>query len=207
METVNTAETAAQCEVIFLAVHPPVMMDTILNIKPFLKKESLLVSLAPKVTMAKINTVLEGYTELARVNPSATGVINQGINPVAVHENISEDNKQELITILSILGKTPIVDESKIEAYAVISAMGSTYLWFQLKKLQELGIQFGMSENEAKQVVTDMVKSTADTLFNSDLSPEEVMDLVPVKPLGDYEETIKTYYNEKLTGIFDKIKP
>jgi hypothetical protein len=35
----------------------------------------------------------------------------------------------------------------------------------------------------------------------------EVADLVPVKPMGEVEETIKGYYDQYLNGIFAKIKP
>lgn len=194
-------------EVLFVSLHPPVIMETLEKLKASAGKISLIVSLAPKITIEKMSTALGGYNQLARVNPSATGIINQGINPVAFSKDINEEYKTELLSILNVLGEAPIVEEAKIEAYALISAMGSTYLWFQLQKLQELGVKFGMNEAEASQVVSDMVKATADTLFNSGLQPEDVTNLVPVKPLGEYEEIIKGYYEEKLTGIFEKIKP
>jgi pyrroline-5-carboxylate reductase len=94
-----------------------------------------------------------------------------------------------------------------MEAYAVISAMGSTYFWFQLKQLYDLSLTFGMDGDEAKEIIPEMLKGTADTLFASDLTPEEVMDLVPVRPLGDYEDVMKSFYIEKLNGIYAKIKP
>jgi hypothetical protein len=33
------------------------------------------------------------------------------------------------------------------------------------------------------------------------------MDLIPVKPIGENEAQIKTIYQEKLMGLFGKIKP
>jgi len=32
------------------------------------------------------------------------------------------------------------------------------------------------------------------------------MDLVPVKPMQDDEEVIRTAYNNRLTGIYQKLK-
>ena len=51
-----------------------------------------------------------------------------------------------------------------------------------------------------------MLWGTTETLFNSGLTYEEVMDLVPVKPMGEVEETIKGYYTQYLTALFQKIK-
>ena len=73
--------------------------------------------------------------------------------------------------------------------------------------MEEHGISYGMDESEAKEVISEMINGTINTLFFSTLSPEEVMDLVPVKPIGEYEETIKSFYTEKLNAIYEKIKP
>lgn len=203
----SSLELPAKCDIVFIAVHPPAVMDTLSGIKPYLKENSIVVSLAPKITIEKMRSALGGFREIARVNPSAPGIINQGINPVAFADTMSEKNRNSLTALLSNLGKVPVVAESKIEAYAVISAMGSTYFWFQLALLEELGIKYGLDESEVKEVISEMMKGTVNTLFYSGLSPNEVMDLVPVKPIGEYEEKVKSFYIEKLNGIYDKIKP
>jgi pyrroline-5-carboxylate reductase len=194
-------------DVLFLAVHPPVMMETLSKIKSSLIKDTIIVSLAPKITIAAMVHALDGFNAIARVNPSATSVINQGINPIAFSPDMPQHAKESLLGLLKNLGKVPLVEESKIEAYAIISAMGSTYFWFQLQQLKELALKYGMEEIEANETITDMLKGTADTLFASGLSSEQVMDLVPVKPLEEYEETIKSYYIGKLNAVFEKLKP
>ncbi len=197
----------AGCDVVFLATHPPVVLDVLAKLQPFLSPETILVSLAPKITIGKLQAALNGFVNIARVNPSAPGIINQGINPVAFADGMPAAKQTEALELLGVLGKAFVVPEPKIEAYAVISAMGSTYFWFQLKQLQELAVSYGMDEAEAGGVIAEMLKGTVNTLFFSGLPAAEVMDLVPVRPLGDYEDTIKGYYSEKLNGIFAKIKP
>ena len=196
-----------ESDVLFLAVHPPVLMEILSKIKPILKQKTILVSLAPKITIAKMNTILNRFCSIARVNPSATAIINEGINPVAFSEGTTKEVKEQLLKILRILGKVPVVAESKIEAYAMISAMGSTYFWFQLQHLKELALKYGMDEEEAHEVIADMVKSSVNTFFKSGLTPVEVFDLVPVKPLAEHEDAIKSFYSTRLDSIFEKIKP
>ena len=203
----NNIDSHCQCDMVILAVHPPAMMDTLLRIKPFLKEDTTVISLAPKITIEKMRTTLDGFPSIARVNPSAPGIINHGINPVAFAPSMPESQRNCVMDLLHILGDALIVDESKLEAYAVISAMGSTYFWFQLEHLRIMGIQFGLNENEAKEALAKMLRGTIDTLFFSDLPTEEVMDLVPVKPIGEYEQTIKDFYSDKLNAIHEKIRP
>jgi len=198
---------SALCDVVFIAVHPPMVMETVSKLKGVINDKTLVVSMAPKFTIDKISEALGGHRELARINPSANGITGKGLNAVAFGPGISEDSRNTLITMLSALGKNYVVPDSKIEAYAVISAMGSTYFWFQLQKLDELAVQFGMDPKESKEVITEMMNGTIDTLFFSGMSADEVKDLVPVKPLGEHEEMINSAFDDKLRGIFAKIKP
>jgi pyrroline-5-carboxylate reductase len=114
--------------------------------------------------------------------------------------------KKALMHVFDELGYSPIVDDSKIEAYAVISAMGHTYFNFQLQKLKELAVEFGMDETEAARVISSMLWGTTEVLFDSGLTYAQVTDLVPVKPMAEVEETIKGYYDQYLKGIYQKIK-
>jgi len=44
-------------------------------------------------------------------------------------------------------------------------------------------------------------------MLKSDISPEQVIDLIPVKPIGEHEAQITEIYQTKLMGLFGKIKP
>ena len=203
----DNIEPAAACELIFLAIHPPVMLETLNNIKSMVDPVTMVVSLAPKLTIEKISSVLTRNSNIARINPSASSWCRKGVNPVCFASGTDPEKRTQLLELIKPLGITPEVDESKIEAYAMISAMGHTYFWFQLKKLYDLALQFGMDPTEAKNLITLMMEGSLETLFQSELSYEEVVDLVPVKPLGPVEEQIIAYYDEYLIPLYHKIKP
>jgi len=44
-------------------------------------------------------------------------------------------------------------------------------------------------------------------MYESGLTPAEVLDLIPVKPIGEHEPQITEIYKTKLIGLFEKIKP
>ena len=51
-----------------------------------------------------------------------------------------------------------------------------------------------------------MFARTGKSLFGSGLAAEDVMDLIPVKPLGDEEGSIKAVYHAKLEALYAKLK-
>lgn len=198
-------EDVLTTELVILATHPPVIMETLEKIKDRVSKESIFLSLAPKFNIAKIQGIL-GISNVARMNPSASTIVNKGVNPLSFSENFDSAKKESVLNLFRDFGFVNEVSDSKIEAYAVISAMGHTYFNFQIQKLKELAVSFGMDESEAANTISNMLWGTTETLFKSGMNYTEVADLVPVKPLAEVEETIKDYYDQYLTGIFNKIK-
>jgi pyrroline-5-carboxylate reductase len=88
-----------------------------------------------------------------------------------------------------------------------MSAMLPTYFWFQWKELIEIGQKIGLSEMECVEAVYETLNASLDLMYKSELSPEKVIDLIPVKPIGEHEPQITEIYRTKLIGLFEKIKP
>ena len=204
---VDSVAQAASCEVVILAVHPPVMMDTLAELKPFLADTAILISLAPKITISAMEKVLGGIKKIVRVNPSAPGIIGMGLNPVAWSEDMDAKDQKYIMEIFGLLGTVKSVPEETLEAYALISAIGPTYFWFQIQTLRELAVEFGLSEKDSVEAIELMMDGAVKTLFHSGMDPDAVMDLVPVKPLGEKEQEIRQMYTEKLRALYTKIKP
>jgi pyrroline-5-carboxylate reductase len=129
------------------------------------------------------------------------------MNPIVFGPALSAADRATVAALFAPLGDSPEVAEEKIEAFAVVTAMGPTYLWFQLQALRELAVSFGLTEAEANTGLKRMVCGAARTLVDSGLSPAEVMDLVPVKPLAEMEPSVLEFYRTRLPALFQKIKP
>lgn len=202
----NDITIPAACGYLFISLHPPVIQQTLDQIKGFIKPEGIIISLAPKFTIEKISTLLNGFSKIVRMIPNAPSYINKGYNPVSYSSGISEAEKNELRSLFSILGEHPEVEEPKLEAYAIITAMGPTYFWFQLQQLQELGVSFGLTEKELQDGITAMINGAVETLYNSGLKSSGVIDLIPVKPLAEFEKGISENYTSTLKALFNKLK-
>lgn len=207
IKTSSDNRQPASCDVLFIALHPPAVLPALDEIKSALKHEPVLISLAPKITISKISEKLDGFLKIVRMIPNACSIVNHGYNPVHFSPSLDEPEKKELLRILAILGDCPEVDEDKLEAYAVVAAMGPTYLWFQLYELEKIGITFGLTSQEVRRAVSCMAEGSAKTMNESHLNPVEVMDLTPVKPLKDDEEDIRSRLRMRLEPLYEKIKP
>lgn len=200
------AGDAATTDVVFIAVHPPVVMETLQAIKNVVTEKTIVISLAPKITLAKMASVLP-TAKLVRMIPNATSFINEGFNPVTFAEGFDEKEKKQVLMLLKKLGKTFETEEAKLESYAIVSAMLPTYFWFQWEELGKLGAQLGLTEKETRKAIRTTLKSAIKLYYKSELSPAEVIDLIPVKPIGEHQGQITELYRIKLLGLYEKIKP
>jgi pyrroline-5-carboxylate reductase len=198
-------EEAAWAKLVLGALHPPALVDALPRIAPALPPEAVFCSLAPKVKLAALRAGLAGFSRLARQNPNAASIVGEGYNPVAFDPGLPAAARADLLAFLAPLGQTPEVDEGTLEAYAVISAMGPTYLWFQMQRLRELAREFGLDAGAADGAVEAMVRGATATLLHGGLTSQEVMDLVPVRPLAEDEPAIRAALENRLRAMYTKL--
>jgi len=204
---IATLAQAAGADLMLAALHPPALLEALPLLRAALRPTAVLCSLAPRVKLATMRERLGGFARLARQNPNAPSLVGAGYNPIAFDPGLPAEERGGLLALLAPLGQAPVVEEATLEAYAVISAMGPTYLWFQLQALRELAVSFGLSAAEADAGLKRMVSGAVNTLVDSGLAPADVMDLVPVKPLAEMEPQVLALYRSRLPALFQKIKP
>ena len=204
---IDNASVAATQDIVFISLHPPVIMDTLEQVKNQFKSDSVVISLAPKITIGKICYKLSQVKNVARLIPNATSIINEGYNPVCFSSGFAGIEKQNILGLLKLMGNTFDVPEEKLESYAIMSAMLPTYFWFQWKELTDIGVKIGLTEEESKNSIHKTILASLNLMFKSDLTTTEVMNLIPVKPIGEHEAQIAEIYSSKLLSLFEKIKP
>jgi len=123
INTTNSVEELSSSDLVILSVHPPMVMEAIEKLKGSLQRGSALVSLAPKFTIEKLTSLLGGFANIARMNPSASAIVNKGVNPVSFSSSFDTEKKKAILDLFQPLGYSPVVDDSKIEAYAVVVIM------------------------------------------------------------------------------------
>lgn len=206
IEKAENPSDAAKAEVVIIAVHPPVVMEILDEIAGTVNDKTYVVSLAPKITIGQIVDKLK-IANIIRIIPNATSFINKGYNPVVYHEAMLKKERKFIKKLFSPLGKIFKTEEYKLEGYAIASGMLPTYFWFQLQELENIAQKTGLSPEEAQKAIRTTLKRAVDLYYKSGLTPTEVMNLIPVKPISENEEEIKNTLNSKLLGLYQKIKP
>lgn len=200
------AEAAAHVDFLFLALHPPAMLAAVAAAKPHLGLNTVLVSLAPKITIAALQQAA-GTSRIVRMIPNAPSVVGRGYNPVAYGVGVDARARMLLNELFEPWGVAPEVPEPQLEAYAILTAMGPTYFWYQWQTLREVSAELGLTGMDADAATRSMVEGALATLLDAGLTPAATMDLIPVKPLAEMERTVIEAYRTALPALHAKLRP
>lgn len=200
----DIAEAARQ-HWVFGALHPPVLAEVLPEIGKSLQPEAVFISLAPRLRLDQLAGKLGGFNRIARLIPNAPSILQAGFNPIAFSEALRPSERSDLLEQLRVLGECPEVPDEHLEAYAILTAMGPTYFWFQFEELARLGDSFGLAPDAVHRALLRMLHGAVDLFFASDLSAAEVMDLIPVKPLQPSENTVRESLRTTLAGLHGKL--
>jgi pyrroline-5-carboxylate reductase len=203
----SQAEIAATSDIIFLALPPAAIGEAIGSGRLVPRPGAIVVSLAPKVVMRDISSMLGGFDRIARMIPNAPSILGSGFNPTSYGAALSDADRSALGELFSAFGDYPEVEESKIEAYALLTAMGPTYFSFQVYELMRIASGFGLEAREIEAATRAMLIGTVATIFDSGMESERVLDLIPSKPMAPNEAAIKAMYETALSGMYAKLRP
>lgn len=201
-----SARVAAGADVVVVALHPPAISAALSDLRGTLAPGAVLVSLAPKIPLSALADAA-GTPRVARMIPNAPSLVGQGYNPVAYARAIDAETRADLERLFAPWGEAPEVDEHHLEAYAILTAMGPTYFWYQWQALREVAGDLGLAPADTDRALRAMLSGASATLLDAGLSPAEVTDLVPVRPLAEVQPAVESAYRTLLPALHAKIQP
>lgn len=169
------------CQVIFLCVTPQVSEKVLKEIPPDTDSSKTLISLVTGLELCEINRLLNNRLNSYRAVVSIAS--ENGMSAVCLARSEENKSNDEVIGLLSRLGKITIIDEALMNAATVLAATGIAFAMKYIRSTIQGGIEIGFSSSQAQEIVSQTVKGAASILLNSMNHPESEIDKVTT-PMG-----------------------
>lgn len=190
----GNAELAAQVETVVLSIKPQNMTEALESIRDTLKSGTLVISIAAGIRIANITAVI-GEAPIIRVMPNTPALIGEGASALFANERATALVGQAT-AIFSAVGKAVVVEnEDLIDAVTAVSGSGPAYFFLLMEEMIKAGVQLGLSEGVAKDLVLQTGKGAgllAAQADNSGEGPAELRRKV-TSPGGTTEAAIKVF--------------
>ncbi len=172
----DLASAVSESDLVLLAVKP--------NIVPIVADQptgfwsgKLVVSIAAGISLAQLQGWIE-HSRVVRVMPNTPSLVGAGASAFCCGDDVSEDDKAWIESMLGSVGLAVEVDESQMDAVTGLSGSGPAYVCMMIEALADGGVQEGLSRPLAMQLATQTVLGTAKMIAETKRHPGELKDAV-----------------------------
>lgn len=164
--------------VLILAVKPHIISEVLEDIKPMVKREQLLISIAAGVTTAYIETMIGKEASVIRVMPNTPCLIGYGASALAWGKHADASDIETAQRIFEAVGKVVHVTEDKMDAVTGLSGSGPAYIYMLIEALADGGVRMGLPKSTALTLAAQTVAGSAMMVLNSGEHPAILRDRV-----------------------------
>lgn len=185
-------DAIASADIVVLAFKPSDAAQGLLDLKPMLRKEQLLVSVIAGLSIDMMEAILGGTGwAIVRTMPNTSSTIGLGATGLSFSRGVSDAQRQLGEEMFRSVGIVSIVEESLMETIVGLSGCGPAYIYYMMEAMIEGGISGGLTYEEAKRLTVQTVMGAARMVELSGEEPAELRRKV-TSPNGATHAAIET---------------
>ena len=179
----------------FIGVKPQSLDEIKLKLKGLSKKNVTFVSMLAGIKINRLEDIIGTDESIVRIMPNLPAEILKGVTAVKENKWVEPKQSKNLALLLEAFGETVnFVDESKFDAVTAISGSGPAYIFLIAELMTEVGINLGLSYDEAFKLVKHTIDGAGSLIVNSSLEPQKLRENV-TSPGGTTHEALAVLMN------------
>ncbi|BAO65133.1 MULTISPECIES: pyrroline-5-carboxylate reductase [Pseudomonas] len=199
----DNAEAIEGVDVIVLAVKPQAMKAVCQALRPSLKPQQLVVSIAAGITCSSMNSWL-GAQPIVRCMPNTPALLRQGVSGLYATAEVSAQQRQQAEALLSAVGIALWLDqEQQLDAVTAVSGSGPAYFFLLIEAMTAAGEKLGLPRETAAQLTLQTALGAAHMAVSSDVDAAELRRRV-TSPAGTTEAAIKSFQAGGFEALVEK---
>jgi pyrroline-5-carboxylate reductase len=173
-------------QVWIFAVKPQQMKDVVLQCKPWMSPDTLVISIAAGISISSLANWLGSptvpFNNIVRCMPNTPALVGAGVTGLAAPSVLSAENKIRATNLLSAVGQTVWVkDDAAIDAVTALSGSGPAYVFLFLEALIKGGEDLGLTTDQAKVLALATFAGATKLATDSPETPSTLRERVTSK--------------------------
>ena len=189
--TNSNVDVAKFSDIVMLAVKPNKYFEVIDEIKPYLKKDVVIVTIAAGITLDHMSNALGEAAKVIRTMPNTPALVGAGMSALCANRNITKEELQEVVNIFESFGKIEILRENLIEIVPAVSGSSPAYVYMFIEALGDGAVLQGMPREKAYRMAAQAVLGAAKMVLETGQHPGKLKDDV-CSPGGTTIEAVYT---------------
>ncbi|MBM7613778.1 pyrroline-5-carboxylate reductase [Alkaliphilus hydrothermalis] len=174
----NNVELVKNCDIVFLSVKPDNYQEVLNEIKDFVEEHHILVSMAAGVSIADINHYFSTPKKIVRIMPNVAVAVGEGLTMATGSKEVSEDELNQVVDLLSSIGKVDVINEAMVDMVTTISGCSPAFIALFAEALADGAVLQGVPRDKAYQYAAQALIGTGKMLLEMQMHPGILKDSV-----------------------------
>nr|AAO32084.1 pyrroline-5-carboxylate reductase [Hordeum vulgare subsp. vulgare] len=176
----SNAQVVDDSDVIVISVKPQIVKQVLVELKPLLSEEKLLVSIAAGIKMKDLQD-WSGQRRIIRVMPNTPSAVGQAASVMCLGETATENDENRVKSLFSAIGK--LAAEEKFDPVTGLSGSGPAYIFLAIEAMADGGVAAGLPRDLALGLAAQTVLGAATMVSETGKHPGQLKDQV-TSPAG-----------------------
>ncbi len=172
--TLNNTEVAQNCNVLLFAVKPFVLRDVLNEIKPYITKNHIVLSIAAGISTQTIEEIL-GDVPVVRIMPNTPALVNAGMSAICGGKYAKDEDKAIAFDIFKSVGEVIYSEEKYIDIITAISGSGPAFYYYIIDEIAKAGAKLGMDYETCLKLSAQTAMGSAKMITDSGINPEQLI--------------------------------
>jgi pyrroline-5-carboxylate reductase len=154
----DKGESIIGADIIFLSVKLQDMFEVFNEIRNFVKRKAIIISIAPGITTRFIeDNIQKNVVVIRRVMSNTPSLVLSGATALCKRRFVSDEQLQKVECLFSAIGKAEILDEEEFDIITALSGFGHAYIFYFCELMQKSAEKLGLDKDVAKRFAVQTV--------------------------------------------------
>ena len=186
----DNMEVTENSDILVLAVKPQYYPEVIAQIKDVVRKEQIVISIAPGKTLDWLQEQFGGDVRLVRTMPNTPALVGEGMTGVCRNQYVTDEDYATVLQILGSFGEVETIPENLMDVCVSVSGSSPAYIYILIEAMADGAVADGMPRAQAYKFAAQSVLGSAKMVLETGKHPGELKDQV-CSPGGTTIEAVR----------------
>lgn len=187
--TTDNKEVARTADYLILAIKPNVYELVLNEIKDYIKDGGVVISIGAGISSSFLKKNLNEGTKFVKVMPNTPALVGEGMSAVAKTDIFSEEEFEEILSILNSFGRTEVIPEYLMDGFTALCGSSPAYVFMMIEAMADGAVLEGIPRTQAYTMAAQAVLGSAKMVLETGLHPGVLKDNV-CSPAGTTIEAV-----------------
>ena len=185
-----------EADLVVLAVKPKDVATACQEIKDFLSRNAVIISVVAGVSTQTLSSLL-GERPIARVMPNTSASVGFSASAVCWNNLVTDEQQLIVSDLLQAIGSVKSVNEKDMHIVTALSGSGPAYLYYFAEQFEKAAVQHDLHPKIARDLFIQTMEGAVEMLKTGDAEPNELRRKV-TSPGGTTEAGIQQLIQYKV---------